>query len=293
MNTKMKSISTKVLAFGLVITTLFACNNADYNEKVGMTHVSKEMEAPADAYLEEVKGNLGNPFAQQETIKTPSHLKIIKTATTRYKVDDVKEATAFIKKMAGGYGAYISALSFNNTLYEKQNKFTIKVPNTYFDTLMDTIAGAASFIEYENITTQDVTEEFMDISARLKTKQEVKKRFEEVLRKRAVTVEDILLTEDKLRVIQEEIEAAQGRLKYLTDKVSFSTIHVDLYETVEYKEEPVSYTKTFTDKAKNGFSNGWSIVEVLVLGLITIWPLLLMGALIWFFVRYYIKKRKG
>lgn len=293
MNTKMKSIGTKVLAIGIVVTSFFACNNADYKERVSMEPISEAMETTEEAYMADVKANVGNPFAQQETIKTPSHLKIIKTATTRYKVEDVKKATTAIKKMAVKYDAYISELSFNNTLYEKQNKFTIKVPNIHFDTMMDTIAGTASFIEFENITTKDVTEEFMDISARLKTKQEVKKRFEEVLRKRAVTVEDILLTEDKLRVIQEEIESAQGRLKYLTDKVSFSTIHVDLYETVEYRDEPDSYTKTFIDKAKNGFSNGWSIVEVLVLGLITIWPLLLMGIVIWFLVKVYLKKRKA
>ena len=290
MNTKMKSIGTKVLAIGIVVITLFACNNADYSEKVGIEAIS---EATEEVYMADQKANAGIPFVQQSVIKTPANLKIIKTATTRYKVADVKKATATIKQMAETYGAYISELRFNNTLYEKQNKFTIKVPNAYFDTMMDTIAGTAAFVEYENITTQDVTEEFMDISARLKTKQEVKKRFEEVLRKRAVTVEDILMTEDKLRVIQEEIEAAQGRLKYLTDKVSFSTIHVDLYETVEYKAEPESYTKTFVDKAKNGFSNGWSIVEVLILGLITIWPLLLMGGLIWVLVKMYLKKKKG
>lgn len=290
MNTKKKSIGIKVLTFGLVITTLFACNNADYKEMVPMEAVYEVAES---TYTPEQKEVVGNPFVQSGGIKTPANLKIIKTATTRYKVDDVKKATAAIKQMADAYGAYISELRFTNTLYEKQNKFTIKVPKAYFDTMMDTIASTAAFVEYENITTQDVTEEFMDISARLKTKQEVKKRYEHVLRKRAVTVEDILLTEDKLRIIQEEIEAAQGRLKYLTDKVSFSTIHVDLYETVSYKNEPDSYTKTFVDKAKNGFSNGWSIVEVFVLGLITIWPLLLIGGLIWVFVSVYLKRRKG
>lgn len=290
MNTKMKSICTKVLAIAIVATSIFGCNNADYNERVSIEHIS---EASEEIYIADQKADAANPFAQQETIKSPANLKIIKTATTRYKVNDVKKATAAIKNMAANHGAYISELSFNNTLYEKQNKFTIKVPNTYFDKMMDTLASTASFVEYENISTQDVTEEFMDITARLKTKQEVKKRIEEVLRKRAVTVEDILLTEDKLRVIQEEIEAAQGRLKYLNDKVSYSTIHVDLYETVEYKEQPESYTKTFIDKAKNGFSNGWSIVEAIVLGLITIWPFLLMGGLFWFIVRRYVKKKKS
>jgi len=286
MNTNMKSFSTKVFAIGITLATLLSCNEANYKGEVEMYDVS-------EATKQEQSSIATTALTQQGKIATPSHLKIIKTATTRYKVDDVKIATAAIKEMATTYGAYISELQFNNTLYEKQNKFTIKVPNTYFESMMDTIAGTAAFIEFENITTQDVTEEFMDISARLKTKKEVKDRIEQVLQKRAATVEDILLTEDKLRVIQEEIESAQGRLKYLTERVSYSTIHVDLYETVTYKEEPESYTKGFSDKAKNGFSTGWSIVEGIVLALITIWPILLMVILIGLFVKFYLKKRKG
>jgi len=290
MKTKMKSIPTKVMAFALITLTCVACNQAEYNGQVANADISEAIE---ESYNVDAHSYISSPTVQQEILKTPKNLKIIKTATSRYKVDDVKKATATIKKMAEQYGAYISELQFNNTLYEKQNKFTVKVPNAAFDAMMDTIAGTATFIEFENITTKDVTEEFTDITARLKTKQAVKARYEEVLRKRAVTVEDILLTEDKLRIIQEEIEAAQGRLQYLSDKVAFSTIHIDLYETVNYVDTPESYSKTFIDKAKNGFSNGWSIVEVLILGLITIWPLLLLGVLATVFVRVYVNKTKG
>lgn len=287
MKTKMKSTPTKVMAFALIILTCVACNQAEYKEQFANADISEAIE---ESYYTDERSYISSPTVQQEILKTPKNLKIIKTATSRYKVDDVKKATATIKKMAEQYGAYISELQFNNTLYEKQNKFTVKVPNAAFDVMMDTIAGTATFIEFENITTKDVTEEFTDITARLKTKQAVKARYEEVLRKRAVTVEDILLTEDKLRIIQEEIEAAQGRLKYLSDKVAFSTIHIHLYETVNYVDTPESYSKTFIDKAKNGFSNGWSIVEVLILGIITLWPLFVFGVVAWLGIRLFLKK---
>jgi hypothetical protein len=220
----------------------------------------------------------------------PLDLKIIKSATARYKVKNVKKATQAIKAIAQKHGAYISDLRFQNDLYKKENRFTIKVPQHQFDILIDSVHAVVDFVEYENITTKDVTEEYIDLETRLKTKIGVKARYENILRKNAKTVEDILKTEDKLRVIQEEIESAQGRLKYLTNKVAFSTIQIDLYESVDYVEEPESYSKTFLDKAKQGLSNGWSFIESLIIVLINIWPLLIIGVVSFILIRKRVKK---
>lgn len=219
-------------------------------------------------------------------IQTPRELKIIKFASARYKVADVQLATDRIKGIALNFDAYISELRFENNLYQKENRFTIKVPETYFDALMDSLGTVAEFVEYENISTQDVTEEYIDLNSRLATKLEVKARYEEILRNNARTVEDILHTEDKLRILQEEIEAAQGRLKYLTNKVAYSTIQVDLYETVEYTEEPSSYKKSFGAKTKNAFSFGWNLIQGTVLLVFHIWPLWLAGILLFLFLRF-------
>jgi len=73
--------------------------------------------------------------------------------------------------------------------------------------------------------------------------------------------------------------------------VAYSTLQVDLYEEVEYKEEPTSYTKSFTDKAGNGFTFGWELIEAILIGLIHIWPLLL-GAIIVIFVLKKVLKKK-
>lgn len=221
------------------------------------------------------------------------HLKIIKSATARYKVENVKLATRNIKKIAGRYDAYISDLRYTNDLYKKENRFTIKIPQEHFDSMMDSIGYIVDFVEYENITTKDVTEEYIDIQTRLNTKLEVKTRYETILRRNAKTVEDILLTEEKLRVIQEEIESAQGRLKYLSNKVSYSTIQIGLYETVAYTEEPESYSKTFISKSKEGFSFGWTAIEGFVIGLFYVWPLVILGVVVFLLVRKRLKKRKA
>lgn len=190
------------------------------------------------------------------------------------------------------YGAYISNMRFENNLFKKENRFTIKIPQTYFDAIMDSISSFSEFIDYENISTQDVTEEFVDLQSRLKTKIEVKERYESILRKNAITIEDILATEDKIRIIQEEIEAAQGRLKYISNKVAFSTIQIELYETVDYKDEPATYNKTFGTKIKNALSFGWEFLESLFIGILHIWPLIIIGTILFIYFRKRLRKNK-
>ncbi|WP_298340953.1 DUF4349 domain-containing protein [uncultured Algibacter sp.] len=273
----------KILAF-ILCSFCFACNNTSYKEDVmtNAVEISEDFEiAESDKIISKYKTDQSN---------IPLGLKIIKSANARYKVKNVKEATYKIKAIAQKHGAYISDLRFQNDLYKKENRFTIKVPQKYFDIVMDSVNTVVDFVEYENITTKDVTEEYIDLETRLKTKLEVKERYESILRKNAKTVEDILKTEDKLRIIQEEIESAQGRLKYLTNKVSFSTIQIDLYESVDYIEEPKSYTKTFLDKSKEGISNGWFFIESFIIVLINIWPLLIIGLASFFLVRKRLKK---
>jgi len=135
-----------------------------------------------------------------------------------------------------------------------------------------------------------VTSEYIDFEARLKTKLAVKERYELILRNKAKSVKDLLDVEEKLQRIQEEIESSQGQLKYLTCKVAFSTIQIDLYETVEYKEEPEQYKKTFLSEIKTGFVSGWNILESFLVGIVHVWPLLVIGFLLFLFIRKRIRK---
>ncbi|TMM55900.1 DUF4349 domain-containing protein [Maribacter algarum] len=278
-------MSVKTVNRVLIIVTLSigmcyftACNQSQYSEKI--TTDNAEITESYDAVVENETNDSKNP-------QLPKNLKIIKSANVKYKVKNVKTATNTIKQSASVFNAYISDLRFENSLYSLENRFTVKIPQEHFDAMMDSIVQVADFIDYENITTDNVTEQYIDLQSRLKTKLEVKERYEIILRKSAKTVKDILATEEKLRVIQEEIEAAQGKLKYLTNKVAYSTIQIDLYETVDYKEEPETYSKSFWSKSKDALVFGWELVEAIVLGIIYIWPLLLIG----FFLTFLLRKR--
>ncbi|WP_299225124.1 DUF4349 domain-containing protein [uncultured Psychroserpens sp.] len=288
MNAIFVKLKIKLILISCVAISFMACKeNMSSNESVSVKSADVKYDYAAVELDDEttIKSQVG-------THQVPADLKIIKSANARYKVEDVKIATRRIKRIAQNYGAYISDLRFENNLYQKENRFTIKIPQQHFDIMMDSIGFMVDFVEYENITTKDVTEEYIDIQARLETKKEVKSRYESILRKKAITVEDILATEEKLRIIQEEIESAQGRLKYLTNKVSYSTIQIDLYETVDFKEEPTVYHKTFWSKSKEALIFGWHFIENIVLGIIHVWPLIILGAITYFLVRRKLKFKK-
>ncbi len=119
----------------------------------------------------------------------------------------------------------------------------------------------------------------MDLTSRLATKKAVQAKYDQILRSKAKTVDEDLKTEEKLRILQEEIEAAEGRLKLMVNQTSLSTIQVDFYQTVEYKEEPESYVMTFGDKAANSLGYGWSFIKGASLVLLTLWPVLLLAIL--------------
>ncbi|GAA4278229.1 DUF4349 domain-containing protein [Aquimarina mytili] len=222
----------------------------------------------------------------QEREHSNTTIKIIKNATSRMKVKSVEEATWQAKQIAAEYQGYVSDERYTNTNHTKENRFTIRVPQKHFDTVFEKICKTAEFVEHKNISTIDVTEEYVDLNARLKTKLEVKQRYETILRTKAKNVEDILATEEKLKDLQEEIESAQGRLNHLSSRVVFSTIQLDVYELVIPKEEPEQYTPGFLDKAKVGLSFGWSLIQNFALILFYIWPFLVLGLLIFVYFKW-------
>lgn len=267
----------------LMITLILAgCNQnrtPHMNEVVNLEHVDESYESKTISKETDAMG-----LEQESTVF--DNLKIIKNAQCRFKVKNVDSVTALARNIIEKHNGYMSNMQFKNTLRALENRFTVRIPQQHFEGVLKELTDLAEFVDFTNITTTDVTEEYVDLQTRLRTKLEVKARYDDILRSKAKTVEDILMAEEKLRVLQEEIEAAQGRLKFLSNKVSLSTIHIDLYETVDHREEPETYARTFASKVKESFAFGLDMIEGLFLALLHIWPLLLIATGVVFYVRY-------
>lgn len=284
MNTITISKFLKSFIFISVLILSISCNKEEspyFKEDIAIASDGGEIDSNYNAIEESSPGSTLN---EDQTFEIRD-LKIIKTANVRFKVKNVQESTQAIKLLVNDYQGYVSNMRFSNNSYQKENSFTLKVPKNNFDKLLDSLSSVAEFVDHIEIASKDVTEEYMDVETRLKTKLEVKARYEEILRNNVKTVKDILETEEKLRIIQEEIEVAQGRLKYMVNRISFSTIDVVLYETVEYKEQPDAYKRTFGSEILEALSAGWSLIKSIFLGIIYIWPLILLIGGVIFFIR--------
>ena len=108
-------------------------------------------------------------------------------------------------------------------------------------------------------------------------------RYIDILRDKASTVEEILNAEEKIRVLTEEIEAKKGRLRYLKDQVSMSTINLQLYERIPYQAE-VEASPSFFSRLGKSFKNGWSMILEFTLFMANLWPvLIILGIVLWRF----------
>lgn len=202
--------------------------------------------------------------------------KIIYTADIRMQVDSLEPSLQLVADRVASAGGYISHQYMNDDRYRKEVSLTIRLPIDQFKTSLQTITALASFVNHQNLESRDVTMEWVDLESRLATKRAVRDRYIDILQKKAVKVQDILDAEDKIRVITEEIEAKEGQLRYLRDQVGMSTLHLSLYQTQQYRDEPSAYQKTFGEELKSALLRGFQLIRMLLLGLLSIWPLLLL-----------------
>lgn len=219
-------------------------------------------------------GKLSQPKAP--TIKMPD--KIIKTGFVEMELDNYAKAMTDIAARVQAAQGYISNQNEQRDSYRIMNTLTIRVVNQNFDGLMNSLGDLAKKVVRKSESMQDVTEEYTDIAARLKTKREVEARYLDIL-KSAKTIKDVLALEEQLRVIREEIESSEARLKFLDDRVSYSTITLQVYEELEYNV-PAPLQAGFGQKMLAAITNGWNALLAMAIGLVSIWPLLLGGTVV-------------
>ncbi len=163
----------------------------------------------------------------------------------------------------------------------------VRVPSQNFQPFIDGVSEGVSYFDRKDISRQDVTEEFVDLEARLKAKRELENRYLELLAK-AKNVKEMLEIERELSQIREEIEAKQGRLNYLKNRVSLSSINLYFYKTTSQTGVTVSYGQ----KMVNALKGGWDGISVFFLGILYLWPLFLIVGILILILRRYLKRKK-
>ncbi|MFD0993045.1 DUF4349 domain-containing protein [Tenacibaculum geojense] len=209
--------------------------------------------------------------------------KLIKTGNISFETSDISNTRNRIEEALKKVKGYIS----EDNQYKNGNNvnytITVRVPADSFDTFLNDISKDVDKFDHKNISVNDVTEQFLDVEARLKVKTALELRYNNLLSK-ANSVKDILEIERELAKVRSEIESIQGRLNYLQNQVGYSTLQISYYK-ITYGS---SSSSSFGTRLINAFINGVDNVKWFLLSLVSIWPFLLLG----FITLIILKKRK-
>lgn len=160
--------------------------------------------------------------------------KIIYTAELTLVVEDFSKTESAVPALVSRFGGYISASHVDRTQGDRRSgSWTVRIPVDRFDDFLD---AAVDLGVPENRTTQaqDVSEEFVDLEARIKNKREVERRIAKLLEDRSGDIKDVIAVETELGRVREEIERMEGRLRYLTNHTALTTVTINAREERDY-----------------------------------------------------------
>ncbi len=249
-------------------------------KQVGGSYADEVRQEAEEMDVRTVSHQEGERITEQTKVQP----KIIKNASVRYQVEDAKETRPKIGAAVENSKAYITSEDESKRGYSLENNMVIRVPSENFDDLLAKLTETAIYIDHKRINVKDVTAEYIDVESRLENRKKVEKHFHEILQK-AKTVKDILEVENEIRKIREEVDAAEGRLKYLRDQVSFSTISLSYYEKLDYEAAP---ERSYFTKIGKAFSEGWKGFLEFTIAVMYAWPFwIVLGVLVWLIRRWW------
>ncbi len=285
----------KTTAFAVVILTIaIACNhsanNIDSLSEKSKNISSKEEEAnkfftpqqnaTADTT---VKFQQGKPQTESKTKSEANpdwDKKIVKNASVNLEVKNYKSFYEMLHADIKKYGGYIAQEEQNQTDYKIENTIAIKVPVNQFDDLVAILITGDQKLVEKKISSEDVTTEVVDTKSRMEAKKQVRLRYLDLL-KQAKNMEEILNVQNEINGIQEDIEAATGRIEYLSHSAAYSTINLTYFQILDASAKNTDEV-SYGSKVWQSFKNGWNWVGEVFIGIISIWPLFLLGFACWF-----------
>lgn len=224
--------------------------------------------------------------------------RIIKTGTLRMVVGDILATIEEITSQVSAVGGFVENSSMSEDRSgKKAGWITVRVPVDRFDATVSHIRDLAELVRDESVQGQDVTEQYTDLEARLRNAKEQEEAYLAILAQ-AKSVEDILKVQRELGNIRSQIESYEGRLKYLQNRTSYSTINVTLetepdvqIPTKEFKL--VNVVKEAVQALVSAFQ--WILTALVWVVIVGLSLLLSVGLVLWLLViiirRIFRKKR--
>jgi hypothetical protein len=276
----MKFTALLVLTAGLFLFA--ACDSSERhraNETAGIARPESEAKslqqarvAPAETATDvALKQNMETDAVslnQADSANTAAQAfdrKIIRNANLTVEVTSPGEAQHKLVAIAESHQGFIVTSESTQRAVEDKTKpemtvnVILRVPAAQFDGVMAQVRAVGARIIQEKVTGQDVTEEFMDLEARIKNQKALELQFIEIM-KRAGKVEDALNVQRELAEVRTEIEKLEGRRRFLENQSSLSTINVTLQPPTQ-----IVNATGFWYSVRTAFSDGVDVAAEIIL----------------------------
>jgi hypothetical protein len=224
----MKKKAILILLLAGLLVLLASCSSSDSkadNQMKESGSISRDM-----ATTEQKNDSEADTLADKQSEVIPTNRMIIHRAELRLNVKNLENAQLTIEKKVSEYGGYIVVSNVHRESEESvSSQLTVRIPEKYFQKFLTDAEGQAAEVLNRNVTGEDITEQYIDLESRVKSKRTVEERLLEFMGK-AEKTEDLLKISSDLSKVQEEIELIVGKMKYLENQTSFSTIEIAMYE---------------------------------------------------------------
>jgi hypothetical protein len=214
----------------------------------------------------------------------PIQPKVVRTASMELQVrrGTFADAVQRLSTTATGVGGFVSSSETSQLGDDPRGSITIRVPAKDFDRVMSRVADLGK-VAAVTTDSQDVTGEYTDVAARIKSLQDERDQIQLVL-SHAESIPDILSVRDRLSAVQSELEQLQGRQQVLDDQTSLSTITITLSEQgrtpapITKPAPPRTGISRVWHEAAGRFGDGARDIAV---GFASMAPWLLLAAVLW------------
>jgi hypothetical protein len=196
--------------------------------------------------------------------------KIIRNAEMTIEIGDPNEGLQKIASIAEKNGGFVVTSESRENQASSQNPpsttvtVVARVPAAQFDEAVEAIRRIGGRTKVEKLSGMDVTEEYIDLEARIRTKRALEMQFLEIMRQ-ARKISDALEVQSQLADVRTEIESLEGRRRFLENKSALSTISVTLQTPAPLL---VATTRGFQHGVKMAFGDGVDTASEIVLGLL-------------------------
>lgn len=283
---------TTLLVVTTTLLTLSGCEPGGHRPVAGDREAAKNTSqaesAPGQVYTDKLK--TANTVEERSLAKSPAEAtqvnvsltqadsanvasqalerKIIRDGNLTIEVSSPTDGQRKIFSVAESHGGFVVTSEMTQQASDDKSKpemsvnLVVRVPAAQFDKAMEEIRAIANRVVQEKRTGKDVTEEFIDLEARMKNQKALEAQFLEIM-KRAGKVEDALEVQRQLADVRTEIEKLEGRKRFLENQSTLSTINVTLQTPTQ-----IVNAVGFWYNVRSAFADGVDVAAAIILFLI-------------------------